>query len=944
MLSFQQELAQQLLQRYSNDLSSLVVMFPSLRARTFFNSALAELCDKPIWQPTWMSIDDMMERIAGITRGERIRLISELYKIYVKHHPNESFDKFYFWGDMLIADFDMVDKYLIDASQLLRNLEEIKELETDLSYLTPEQEHIIAFWKSLGDKESLSEQKQRFLKIWRSLPAIYNEYRARLTELGIGYSGLIYRTAAERIKRGEAEGILPNKRFIIAGFNALSSSEKILLDYLKSSEQGAEFYWDYDNYYLRNEAHEAGMFLRQNLERYPAATGTTSDNFTSQPKSLRSIACVSNAVQVKQIANILEDLPDGHLDKRTAIVLTDESLLLPLLHSLPEKVGKVNVTMGYPLKTTPAYTLVERLIALQSHSRRREDEVLFYHVDVTGLLAHTYLRECIGVSAAKHNDHIVANRITSVSASLFEDDAMLRLIFSRADDWQSLAHYLVDVITTLSASYTEIDELQSEYLRILGEEITKTKLSIERCDIEPSLDIFCSLLRRHLQTVTIPYEGEPLEGIQVMGILETRNIDFENVILLSMTDANFPGDRTKQSSFIPYNLRVAYGMPTPEEHEAMYAYYLYRLLQRSQRVDMLYCSRADEKSTGERSRYIYQLEYESPHTIAKESVGVDLNLDQRTAISVAKSPEVMELLNSYLRANSRRLSPTALFRYVECPLKFYFASVARLSAPDEVSDTIDALTFGNILHESMEELYKPLLGKRNPQSDIASLRKREIVEKAVDNTICRLLSIGKHTGVEEFTGDTLLVRDIIVKYIMRGIMRYDIEREGFTITGLEDEVNCRYPLTDGREVSLYGRADRIDQLPDGTLQIIDYKSGNRPHLEFNGLESLFHGDAHERISNIFQTLLYSMMLHRTNHCESKPSLYYASKMMHDGYSPELYDKLNDCAIEHYSDVDKAFNNELRPMLDELFNPEVAFTQTKDEDMCKYCDFKKICRR
>lgn len=942
--SFLQELAERLLERYSGDLSRLIILFPSLRARTFFNSALAALSSRPVWQPKWMSVDELMERASGLVRGERIRLISELYKIYVKYHPTETFDKFYFWGEMLIADFDLIDKYQVDASQLLRNLEDIKELEADVSYLTPEQLRIISFWKSIGDSDSLSEQKQRFLKIWRSLPMIYTEFRARLASLGFAYTGMIYRTAVERIARGD-EVDLPKGRYVVAGFNALSSSEKRLFDYLSHSDEGAEFYWDYDSYYTQNRWHEAGEFMRENIVSFPATESISTDNFTKIDKQIRSIACVSNVVQCKYAAELLERLGAESLDKRTAIVLTDENMLVPMLHSLPESVDKVNVTMGYPLKITLVNSLIERLVELQSHGRVRGDVAVFYHVDVLGLLSHPYVADSVGKDAKRLYDHIVANRMVSIEETLFADNDILKVIFSKRDSWQQMAKYLLEVLTALGDVIAESDKTNCEYINIAYDEISKMMLAVERCEINPSVEVFISLVRRHLQSVTIPYEGEPLEGVQIMGILETRNVDFENVIILSMTDTSFPSDKTGQPSFIPYNLRAAYGLPTPEQHEAMYAYYFYRLIQRAKSVSMLYCSRADDKSTGECSRYIYQLEYESPYPIEKLSVGVDLGVEEVAPIVVEKGDYEQQMLARYLAPDEEHsLSPTALFRYIECPLKFYLHSVAKLKPQDEISDTIDALTFGNILHETMQELYTPLVGVKNPMSAISKLRKRQIVEEAVNRTIARLLHGGKSLDDRELSGDTILVRDIIVKYIMRGILRYDSSVEGFTITGLEDEVKCRYPISSGRNVNLSGRADRIDTLPDGTLQIIDYKSGNVPHLEFNGVSNLFTGAANERISNIFQTLLYSMMLHRTEGVESLPTLYFASKMLAEDYSPKLCDKMADCFVERYSDYAEEFERELSSALEQLFNYDEPFRQTEDVDMCKYCDFKSICRR
>ena len=940
--TFQQELAHELLTKYNGDLSSLAVMFPSLRARTFFNDAIASAIDHPVWQPMWLSIDDIMEQASGLHRGERIRLISELYKVYVVHHPLETFDKFYFWGDMLISDFDMIDRYMIDATQLLRNIRDIKELETDVSYLTPEQLRIISFWRSIGDNDSLSEQKLRFLKIWNSLPAIYTEYRKRLCELKIAYPGMIYRTTAERIKCGEDIG-LPKKHFIIAGFNALSKSEKILFNHIATSAHGADFYWDYDNYYTKSRWHEAGVFMRENIANYPASGNISVDNFRERPKQIESIACVSNVVQCKYVAKILESLPDEELDKRTAIVLTDESLLIPLLHSLPERVKRVNVTMGYPLKNSLVYSFVERIIELQAHSRTKGEEQIFYHVDVTGLLSHPYISGICSNEASRLMEHINSNRIVSISASQLAECELLKELFSRHTSWQELGRYITRVISLIERDIES--PMQAEYLHIAYEEVVKLIHSIERCDIEMPMEVFPSLLRRHLQTVTIPYVGEPLEGIQIMGILETRNVDFKNVIILSMTDATFPGDKTGQSSFIPYNLRAAYGMPTPEEHEAMYAYYFYRIVQRAEHVSMLYCSRADDKSTGERSRYIYQLEYESPYPITKRSVGVDLTISDAQSITITKGERERAILDRYLRPDEQHtLSPTALFRYIECPLKFYLSSVAHLRTPDEVSDTIDALMFGNILHETMQELYTPLIEISNPESQIDALRKQEIVEQAVDKTIGRIMLGDEKATTAEFTGDTLLVRDIIIKYIIRGIMRYDKDNSGYTIAGLEDEVKCRYAISNNRKVNLSGRADRIDRLADGTMQIIDYKSGNTPHLEFNGMENLFRGTAMERVSNIFQTLLYSMMLHKRDGCEALPSLYFASKMHDKAYSPKIVNRATGELIERYSDHAAEFEQELTTALEELFDYETPFQQVEDVDMCKYCDYKRICRR
>lgn len=943
--TFQHEIAERLYDKYGDDISSLHILFPSRRARLFFNDALASVATRPLWQPQWLTIDDLIEEITGLHKADKIRLITELYKIYAEYHPYETFDKFYFWGEMLLADFDMIDKYMIDADMLLRNIEQIKELETDVSYLTPEQMKIISFWGSFGDETNLSDEKRKFLNIWRTLPAIYHRFHQRLQALGIAYAGMAYRQAAEMISRGEA-ATDPTRRYVVAGFNALSRSEKTLFKHLESNCRSIEFLWDYDSYYVDRKEHEAGMFLRENLSMFKPGMDISHDNFTATPKEFTAVACASSAVQCKYVAEILSSLPRKEMDKRTAVVLTDENLLVPLLYSLPQTVEEVNVTMGYPLKLTLIYSFIERLIELQSHCRRKADDTVFYHADVTGILSHPYITECCGDAAAEIYDHITRNRIISVRASLFAENEILSRIFSSATGWQALSQYLLDAIEMLVAAIGGSDDKSiAEYMALAHEEIGKLANSLLLCDIELSDKTYISLLRRHLQNIRIPYEGEPLNGIQVMGILETRNIDFDNVIILSMTDATFPGDRTSQPSFIPYNLRAAYGLPTPEHHEGVYAYYFYRLIERARRVYMMYCSRADEKSTGEQSRYIYQLAYESPFDIRRLSVGVDVNIDDETSITVSKSDGIMERLDRYLDPDADgKLSPTALFRYVQCPLKFYFASVARLKTSDEVSDEIDALTFGNILHEAMFDLYKPLAGIEHPAERIEALRKGHIIEQSVDSAVGRIYLQTDKPQREDYTGNTLLVKDIVSKYIRRGIMRYDALNDNFAIVGLEQDVEYRFPLDSRRSVALAGRADRIDSLDGGALRIIDYKSGNTPHLDFNGIDSLFNGKAEERISNIFQTLLYSMILYRTQNRESVPTLFYAGKMHRDDYSPLIVDRSAGRTVDRYSEYAEAFEQALGDTLRTLFDKDTPFTQCDDENTCRYCDFKTICKR
>ncbi len=946
MKSFLEEVAEDLYTRYGDALSACRILFPSRRARIFFIDALGGIIDRPLWQPHYTTIDELMSELSGLRAGDKLRLVTELYKVYSELH-NEPFDKFYFWGEMLISDFDMIDKYRIEAEQLFTNISDLKELEADLSYLTERQQEIITrFWSSVGPEESLSEQKKRFLYIWRTLPEVYTRYRRRLQQLGIAYGGMMQRRAIERLECGEVT-LPPDSHFVVAGFNALSTCERALFRYLQAQTK-TDFYWDADRYYIDHKEQEAGMFLRRNLVDFPPAKRLSEEGM-SRPKRMQSVAAVSNAVQCKQVAEILTEWAKaGKLDKETAVVLTDENLLMPLLYALPKELGKVNVTMGYPLRQTLAYTFVERLIELQAHGRKEPTGWSFYHVDVTGLLSHPFLTAADARLCAEMQREMVEKRHVRLMSEALHRHPLLEVLFRPTTTWQEMSDWMLEVLEAVArVPYEgEDSERRIAFLSMTATEIQKLRNSIEACEIAIETTVYCSLLRRHLQTLRIPFRGEPLQGIQVMGILETRNLDFKRVVILSMTDNNFPGNHLQQGSFIPYSLRAAFDLPTPEHHEGVYAYYFYRLIQRAEEVTMLYCSRADEKSTGEPSRYLRQLDYESPHTLHRVEVGVDVNLVPPEPIVVEKAPLFGALLRFVDADSKAALSPTALYRYVACPLRFYFHSVAALRVEDAVAEEVDAPMFGTILHAAAQELYQRIEGVQHPGEMLRAMMQTGEVERAVDRSIGRNYLNREEVSKEEYPGNLLLVRDIVIRYLKRGVMAYDAAHDKFAVVGREERVDYAFPFTSAGasfELKLSGIADRIDSLDNGLLRVVDYKTGT-PHLEFNGVDALFHGEARERQSNTLQTLLYAMMLSHTRGCDVLPTLYYVRTMHREEYSPLLVDKEKQQSGLTYRHYAEEFETLLGELLDELFNPAIPFYQTDDEKSCQYCDFKLLCKR
>ena len=767
------------------------------------------------------------------------------------------------------------------------------------------------------------------------------------------------------MERGEVESP-SGERYLFVGFNALSKCEQRVLQYLQRNGY-AEFYWDYDRYYTDNRFQEAGLFIRENLAMFGDSEGVSHDNFRNI-SSVNVLSTSSNVAQCQCVVSILEEIAErngGHLDKDTAVVLTDENLLIPLLYALPEKfkirhemrdgrevvTPAINVTMGYPLRNTLAYSFVERLLELQKHARRdKEGNPTFYYVDVDGLLTHPYIADTTSKYEALRAE-IVKHRLFQVPQSMVAKTPLLEQIFSKTEGWREQSEYLLAIVDAISAVTGAGDEsaMRTEFLTVISDALVKLQNVIEGCDIKLTEQVYRSLVRRHLQAERVPFTGEPLEGLQVMGILETRNLDFKNVILLSMTDNNFPGSRATDKSFLPYGLRYGFDIPTAEHHEGVYAYYFYRLAERAENLYMLYSSAADDKSTGEPSRYIRQLEYETDFKINYSNVGVEVSLSDSGSINVDKSAEIFDKLLRFTR--DKALSPTAFSTYVKCPLKFYFNVVERMRPEDEMEESVDDMTFGNIFHEAADLLYSQIQGDAEPAVRLAELRSRGEVERCIDKAIAKVYFGREGEPLPELGGELQIIRNIVREYLGKNLLNYDIRNHEFVVTETECDINMEMPIEVGDKqfvVKLGGRADRIDSLNNGMLRVIDYKTG-KPRLDYYGVESLFHGTpiVSRRESNIINTLLYSMMLSHTKKRDVRPELYYVGLMVHATYSPRFVEKIgrnNNRTLDAYSECAEEFEAEVRQTLCEMFDRNRPFSQCEDDSACQYCDYRTVCNR
>mgnify|MGYP003289191485 CR=1 FL=1 len=948
--SFLSNVARDLWERYGANVGSVTMIFPSRRAGFFFREALSEIADTPLWSPQATSVDCIAEQLCGLVAGDRIRMVAELYKIYSKYHcgqdgePFEDIDSFYFWGEALIADFDMVDKYMVDADMLYCNLADLHDLDS-FHNLEPEQIRLIEnFWKNIDKDIDTYIHKKKFTDVWRTLAPIYHQFRARLEELGIGYNGMIYRKAAEKIKEGSVPQ-LKATNIAVVGLNALCEAEKRIFKYLQNNYT-VDFYWDYDKYYLDNEHNEAGVFMRDNLQNFPMRASFNTD-MLSTPKSIKVVSAPSDVSQCKYVGQRLASL--GVVDKQTAIILTDESLLTPTLYSLPNSVQDVNVTMGYPIRYDIAYSFCERLIELQRRKRTGKSGVTFYHSDVTGLLSHAYIAE--HPASRDLVKTITDRRMIYVPQELFEGRPLLEDIFTPHSGGREVACYIKEILGAVMHAF-EGDIVRNEIFAIVVEQIDKLLNSVETCGISLEEKTYITLLRKLLQSTTIPFEGEPLVGLQIMGFLESRALDFRNIIILSMSDDHCPGNRNSSVSYIPYNLRKAYGIPANEEQEAMYAYYFYRMLQRAENIELVYCSRADEKNTGEQSRYISQLIYESDHKIEREDIRLNVTSEEQRTITVEKSGEVKQKLYQWLDNPTTRLSHSRFFKFIECPLKFYFGSIANLQPLDEMTEEVDSSIFGNILHYSMHDLYEELIGVHNPGPQIKAMinsqNLRDVVTKAVNKAYMRREN---SLDTDDWGGTLRMIRNVVLRYINTNILPFDAAKEGYTILKLEDPNSASFEVeVDGSKhsVQFYGEVDRIDRLDDGTIEVIDYKTG-RPkggdknvNEQISSIDALFNGTGDEVISAVLQTLLYSEILSREHsECNIRPTLYYVRKMRKD-YTPLIMDKERGAPITSYADYADEFREQFGGALARLFDTSQPFTQTTNEKACTYCDFKTLC--
>lgn len=955
MEPFLKKVAQDIYGKYGNHLADIAIIFPNKRAGLFFNEYLKKLSDSLIWSPVYMTINELFQENSDCIEGDPILLISRLHKEYCRQTgSNESLDKFYYWGEMLIKDFNEIDKNMVDAAKLFANLKELRQIGSAADILDDTQREAIQQFFANFKPEEDSEVKRRFCDVWEALLPIYTNLRKTLRSEGIAYSGMLCRDVIENDRQPD----FPYEKYIFVGFNALNSVEDAMFRTLQ--EQGkALFYWDYDTAYTDNKHHEAGRFMQNNLLQYPNALEGEEYNNLNKKKNITFVSAATDNIQTRHLAEKLQEITEGN-EIETAVVLCDEGLLDEVLHSIPPSIKNLNVTMGYPVTHTPVYSFMQRLIEVQINGYDSNIGSFRYNA-VHGMLKHPYTLQC-SENAAKIDETITKEHHLMPNAETLHADEFLKKIFTPATDCQSWINNIRDIIYTVTnSSVTEendtYEELFRESLFSVYTQAQRILSLLESGELTIQLHTLASLFMRIIATLKLPFHGEPVVGLQVMGLLETRNLDFRNLILLSANDSNLPRN-VNDSSFIPYNLRRAFGLMLNEQRNAVYSYNFHRLMQRAENITMMYNNSTE--NDGERSRYMLQMLTRRADEITEIHLNAGQKCMEYRSGGVMKTPQMIEKLRNIFdngrNSKAQVLSPSGINRYLDCPMKFFYYYLGRLRDKQEVEETIQAADFGNIFHKAAELFYEHIVkdgGAYIQKSQLEPyMQKTALLYPFVDEAFKECFFKNIQDEKPQYDGLQYINREVLQRFLVR-LIKMDAQHTPFRYVGSEQPVSFSMMATTaaGEQIPLNigGRIDRIDQKGD-TLEIVDYKTGGEPDSP-DSIDSLFSPTG-KRNGYIFQAMLYSAaMADKEKGKKISPSLIY----IHNKETATREDyivSINKKDVTDFSTFDDGkmdvtnkqhrFLTLLQQTINEIFDINIPFACTVEKNRCRFCSYRTLC--
>lgn len=980
MDTFLHSVAQFILDNHANELKNCCMVFPNQRSIVYFLEEVRKINagrSNVLWLPNCCTIDNFIHSLVNVKVASPITLLTTLYQAHQKlTNSGETFDKFYPWAQTILADFDDIDKYLADAHYLLQNVQDIKQIDDAIDYLTDEQiEAIRAFFsKTLNDGES--ELKKRFLDIWHILRSLYDEFHARLAQKGLASEGLVYRKAAETI--GAPDCRFPYAKVFFVGFNAITKSERRIFEKLQNQGR-AMFFWDYDNAYMSaGSLDEAGFFMRQFANEFKSPDGFVCEHdFDLKKKNIDIVASPTVSGQISVPLEHLAKIPADELSE-TALVLSDETLLMNVLEHTAPYVADMNVTMGYKIRNSVAGQWVELLIQLHTYKRKQGDSVVFYYKNVLSVLQHPFFVSVGADFASELSMLIKKDAVFQVPIAMFAGNEFANMVFSDVESPRDFAVNLLSILKKL-ISVWGMDEADDKWL-LQKELVYRLILQIQQLDAELSdqnLEIgqatYFQLLRKCINSLKVPFEGEPVKGLQVMGFLETRNLDFRNLMILNVNEDTLPVSGNAPS-FIPYSLRRAFGLPTHEEREAMYAYYFHRLIQRAQNITLTYFVGKTEGKRGEPSRYIMQLIYGNAN-VEERTLLSNLSFPAETSVEMEKNAHTMDLLGAYVddgttdAKNVKMLSPSALITYQKCPLQFYFSKVLRLDPDDDdMEENIDARQFGIIFHGAMQRLYGKLKEYGQPASgnDIDGIIDQKYIKECIDLAFKECIYNLKKGEVEldkyrnrnlesDLNGNNRIVYNVISKYV-NSQLEYDKATANVSplmIVDLENTYDMLFPVEIGGkklDIKLGGIIDRIDKVCN-EIRIIDYKTGSND-VTTNNIDDVFLPENIAKDKGILQTLIYCMVFdHRKS--ERRGPAYdtissYLFKSKELGTNADFRVRStkgeDEFADGDYLQIAGKVEDFVSKTLSDIFDQSKPFTQTADDAICGHCKFAYFCNK
>ena len=925
------------------DFRKLSIVFPNRRAGLYFQKALSKKNDSTLWSPKVQTIEEFVQEHVDIKisddLADQIKLNYLLYNVLKKHQSKDykaSFDEFYYWGQILLKDFDDVDLSLKNEAKIFKLIKNQKEIEDSFNFLEKENyEKIKSFWNKFFPKMSINQKN--FNNTWKILLDVYKDYKKILIKNKLSYKGLVFKEFLKKIDSGIID---KTRNYLFVGFSYLSNSEKKIIKYFIDNH-GSMAFWDFDKYYLNDFKQEAGDSFRDYREdKILASTfpNITPNNFNSIDKKFDCIGIGSQIGQSKALGNLLsKNILSKKFDQdKVLVLLPDEKMLLPVLNSLPDKVNKINVTMGLNLSETPLFDLLQVITKVHKNSSIRNLKKSYYFVDIINFISHPYIYQFDSVVFDEFIEKVRKNKMIYIDIDILNDTSD---IFKNIFNKDSIVESLKNVCQSLFELSQEIGKLDREYIKAFLKIINK----IDEVKIKlDSLDSQYKLLNQILKTTRIPFSGEPLSGLQIMGVLESRNLDFDQVYILSMNEGDFPRS-TFNISFIPYNIRKAFELETKDSMDKVYSYLFYRVIQRAKNITFIYNTNSTISSKGERSRFIKQLESESKFDINNYIISDKLKLDQKPKMVIDKTDKMIELLENRFYYNGY-ISPSGVKDYMDCSLRFYYKYISNIRETNEFTSEIKRLDFGNITHEALKILYQDIIKQKN--NSLIDLNDFFVIKNSISGAIKKKIrshfKMNKKNNIS-LEGNNIILFKIMEDYISR-IVSLDEKYAPFEIFSLEGgkesgflkEIN----ISNNFFVNISGKIDRID-FKNHIYRIIDYKTGG-DSKKIKGFEDLFSSVKKERNDAIFQLFFYSLLLRNKLEDDNPivPGLINIREINNKNFTINI--SIGNDKVDTINEYLNEFEKVLSEKLSEIFDKNQPFSETEDKDNCKFCAYKNLC--